>query len=121
MFDNIKLLIPLSGIFFGTMMPILIVWLVLRYRAEQTQRQYDTAVKLAEKGHPVPPSLFSGNTPHSDLRRGLVLAMFGLGLAIALNQVDMPWTFGLIPVLMGVGYLIVWQFEKRDDSNMPKN
>lgn len=117
MFDSLKLLIPLSGIFFGALMPIVIVWLFLRFRAERNQLVYDTAVKLADKGQPVPPELFANiNQPISDLRRGIVLVMFGLALCIALYEFDAPWTFGLVPTFMGIGYLIVWQIERQAKS-----
>jgi hypothetical protein len=114
MFDSLKLLIPLSGIFFGALMPIVIVWLFLRFRAERNQLVYDTAVKLADKGQSVPPELFANiNQPVSDLRRGIVLVMFGLALCIALYEFDAPWTFGLVPTFMGIGYLIVWEIERQ--------
>jgi len=114
MFDSLKLLVPISGIFFGTLMPVAIVWLFLRFRAERNQLIYDTAVKLADKGQPVPPELFANiNHRLSDLRRGTVLMMFGLALSIALYEVGAPWTFGLVPTFMGIGYLIVWQIERR--------
>jgi hypothetical protein len=114
MVDNVQILIPLTGMLVGTIFPVVVVWLVLRFRAQRNQLVYDTAVKLADKGQPVPPELFANLNPTgSDLRRGLVLAMFGLALSICLYDVGAPWTFGLIPLLMGVGFLIVWQLEKR--------
>ena len=115
--ENIKLLIPLSGILFGTLMPVTIVWLVLRYRTSRNQLVYDTAVKLAEKGQPVPAELFTNLNPTgSDLRRGFVLIMLGVAMCICLYELGVPWTFGLIPLLMGVGFLIVWRLESRDVS-----
>ncbi len=113
--QTVALLIPLAGIFFGTLFPVVIVWLILRSRAERNRLVYDTAVKLADKGQPVPPELFANlNQTGSDLRRGVVLIMFGAALSITLAEVGAPWTFGLIPLFMGIGYLIVWQFEKRE-------
>jgi hypothetical protein len=115
--ENIKLLIPLSGILFGTLMPVTIVWLVLRYRTSRNQLVYDTAVKLAEKGQPVPAELFTNLNPTgSDLRRGFLLIMLGVAICICLYELGVPWTFGLIPLLMGVGFLIVWRLESRDVS-----
>lgn len=117
MFDSLKLLIPLSGIFFGTMMPVAIVWLVLRFRAERNRLVYETAVRLADKGQPVPPELFANiNQGISDLRRGIVLLMFGIALCIALYEFGSFWTFGLIPSFMGIGYLIVWFLERQKDQ-----
>jgi hypothetical protein len=119
--ENIKLLIPLSGILFGTLMPVTIVWLVLRYRTSRNQLVYDTAVKLAEKGQPVPAELFTNLNPTgSDLRRGFLLIMLGVAICICLYELGVPWTFGLIPLLMGVGFLIVWRLESREAAKTTK-
>jgi hypothetical protein len=113
MIDFVRLLIPLSAIFFGILAPVLIVWLYLRFRTERNKLIYETAVRLADKGQSVPPELFANiSKPISDLRRGIVLVMFGIGLTIGLYEVGTFWTFGLIPMFMGIGYLIVWQIER---------
>ena len=115
MYQAQAILIPLAGMLVGTFFPVVIVWLILRYRTQRNQLIYDTAVKLADKGQPVPPELFSNlNTRGSDLRRGLVLAMFGVALSIALYEVGAPWTFGLIPLFIGIGFLLVHKLEKND-------
>ena len=119
--ESTMLLIPLFGILFGTLLPVLIVWLALRYKASRNQLVYDTAVKLAEKGQPVPAELFANlNPPGSDLRRGFVLVMLGVAICICLYELGVPWTFGLIPLLMGVGFLIVWRLESRDAAKTTK-
>jgi hypothetical protein len=113
MFDFVKLLIPLSGILFSAVIPVVIVWLFLRARTERNRLAYETAVMLADRGQPVPPELFVNvNQRTSDLRRGIVLLMFGAALTIALYELGTFWTFGLIPIFMGIGYLIVWQIER---------
>lgn len=114
---TLALLIPLAGIIFGIAMLIAIAWLLVQYRERRNQLVYDTAVKLAEKGLPVPPELFMTHTkPNSDLRRGTVLLLLGIALCISLYEVGAPWTFGLIPAFMGVGYLIIWFIEGRQKS-----
>jgi Domain of unknown function (DUF6249) len=114
---TLALLIPLAGIIAGTGMLIAVFWLILHFRSERVRTMYDTAIKLADKNQPVPPELFQQEkAPTSDLRRGLVLLLFGIGLSISLYEVGAPWTFGLIPALMGVGYLIVWRVEKKQVS-----
>jgi hypothetical protein len=90
---------------------------VLRFRTQRNQLVYDTAVKLADKGQPVPAELFANlNPPGSDLRRGAICIAIGAGLSACLYEVGAPWTFGLIPLFMGVGFLIVWQLEKRGET-----
>ncbi len=119
MLEMTELLIPLAGIFFGTTMWVAIVWLILRFKAERNRLAYEAAIKLAEHGQPVPADLLtSANSPTADLRRGVALIMFGIALSIGLYQVDAPWSFGLIPTLMGLGSLIVWQLEKRDQAKV---
>ncbi|MBC7621783.1 MAG: hypothetical protein H7232_00170 [Aeromicrobium sp.] len=119
--ENTVLLIPLFGILFGTLMPVLIIWLALRYRTSRNQLVYETAIKLAEKGQPVPAELFTNLNPGgSDLRRGFVLIMLGVAICICLYELGVPWTFGLIPLLMGVGFLIVWRLESRDAAKTAK-
>jgi hypothetical protein len=53
------------------------------------------------------------------MRRGVVLVMVGLGLMLFLGAVNDweggAWAVGIIPFLIGVGYLLVWKLEGRKD------
>jgi hypothetical protein len=112
--NALTLVIPILGILASVILPIAIVWLLLRSRAERSRLIYETAVRLAEKGQPVPPELFANANPTaSDLRRGLVLVAVGSAICIALYEIGVPWTFGLIPAFAGIGYLLVWTLEGR--------
>jgi hypothetical protein len=58
----------------------------------------------------------------SDVRRGVIWTMVGLGLMIwlgAINEDGGAWSFGLIPFLIGLGYLIVWKLENKKDIPPP--
>ena len=48
----------------------------------------DTVMKLAEKGQPIPPELFTepAARPRSDLRRGIKLLTVGLAIIIAIYR-----------------------------------
>jgi Domain of unknown function (DUF6249) len=110
--DSIKYVIPIVAIVFGTAVPVLLAALVVWYQLRKTERIHDLALRLAERGQPVPPELFAGtHSKQSDLRRGLVLIGLGIGLAICLAQFEAPWSIGLIPLFMGIGYLLVWKLE----------
>jgi Domain of unknown function (DUF6249) len=110
--ESAKLLVPILGIVLGIGSPIIMLGLILLYKLRRHDRIHETALKLAEKGQPVPLELLGGvRKPDSDLRWGVVLTLFGLALTIAFSQVGAPWAFGLIPTFMGVGYLIVWKLE----------
>jgi hypothetical protein len=112
------LMIPILGIVLGIGMIITVVWLLVSFGHRREQLVYDTAVKLAEKGQPIPTALFANvNQRVSDLRRGLILLLVGAALCISLYEVGAPWTFGLLPAFAGLGYLIVWFVERRKDQS----
>jgi hypothetical protein len=110
--DSGKTLVAMTAIILGIASPIILAGLILWYQSWKTRLLHQTALQLAEKGQPLPPEYFLGKpSPASDLRRGLVLVGLGIGLVISLYQIEVPWGFGLIPLFMGVGYLIVWALE----------
>ena len=106
---------------FGT--PVIIVIAILIHKAKRTQRIHQTVVALAEKGLAIPPDLFVDKPAaesSSPLQKGVLLIAVGAGLTIFF--LSMPgrhasWGVGVIPLLIGVGYLIVWKLEgKKGDK-----
>lgn len=104
------------GIVLGLLMPVTLVGIILWYKSRRNERLHDTALKLAASGQPIPPELFSGGWgPNTSLRLGVVLVMLGIGTCLALYMTGLrAWAFGIIPIFMGVGYLIVWKLEAAD-------
>ena len=99
---------------FGT--PVIIVIAILIHKARRTAAIHDTVVRLAEKGLPVPPELFVERRPDatSALHKGVILVAVGLGLIVfflTMQDRQAPWGVGTIPLLIGIGYLIVWKLE----------
>ncbi|HMJ60275.1 MAG TPA: DUF6249 domain-containing protein, partial [Bryobacteraceae bacterium] len=78
-------------------------------------------------GQEVPAALLAAPPPavrqRSDMRRGVVLVMIGLGLMIFLGAVNSweggAWAVGIIPFLIGFGYLLVWKLEAKRDNPPP--
>jgi hypothetical protein len=108
---------------FGT--PILIVAVILYFSFSKTRALHRTVRMMVEKGQPVPEALLNpppAQRQRSDMRRGVVLAMVGLGLMLFFAAVNDweggAWSIGLIPFLIGAGYLLVWKLEGKKD-NMP--
>jgi uncharacterized membrane protein len=74
---------------------------------------------MVEKGQPVPPALLAPPAPavrqRSDMRRGVVLVMVGIGLMLFFAAVNDweggAWAIGVIPFVVGLGYLLVWKLE----------
>ena len=107
--------------------PVLIVLILLRYRYQQTQARYRTLLQLAEKGVDLPSQLLvEPNVVHSERRRALVLIGGGLGLMamfLALpGQLDNGlsihslWGLGLLPLMIGLGYLASWWLNWREKA-----
>ena len=117
-FDSMGGLVALLAVVlvFGT--PIIIVIAILMHKASRTRRIHQTVVALAEKGLPVPPDLFIDRPSDttSSLHKGVILVAVGLGLVLfflSLPNRNGPWGVGIIPLLIGIGYLIVWKLEGR--------
>lgn len=104
--------------------PALLTALVLRYRRARAEMRYQFLLKLAESGVALPTVLPGEADPqHSDLRRALVLLSGGVGLSVTLlalplhYHVGRPlselWGLGILPVTLGLGYLIHWLLSRR--------
>jgi hypothetical protein len=109
---------------FGT--PILIVAVILYFSFSKTRALHRTVRLMVEKGQPVPEALLNpppAQRQRSDMRRGVVLTMVGLGLILFLGAVNDweggAWSIGLIPFLIGAGYLLVWKLEGKKDNVPP--
>ncbi len=130
--DGALMAIPIVGIIFTTLFgaPVLVVGLIMFFSYWKARSLHRTVRLMVEKGQPVPEALFA--TPHSpararsDMRRGVVLMMVGIGLVVffgAVNDWDGgAWAIGIIPFLIGAGYLLVWKLEgpKPSADNSPR-
>src|SRR4029077_817883 len=112
--------IPIAGIFFTTLFgaPVLVVAAVMFFSYLKSRSLHRTVRTMVEKGQEVPAALFAPPQvirARSDLRRGVVLLMVGLGLMIFFGAVNDweggAWSLGVIPFVIGLGYLLVWKLE----------
>jgi Domain of unknown function (DUF6249) len=120
--------IPIVGIVFTTLFgaPVMVVAAIMFFSYLKSRSLHRTVRTMVEKGQEVPAALFA--TPpviraRSDLRRGVVLLMVGFGLMIFFGAVNDweggVWSLGVIPFLIGLGYLLVWKLEGRRDKAPP--
>lgn len=105
-------------------LPLAVILLALRFQRAQTEARYRTLVQLAEKGVALPSEALAGRRrPEEDRRRGIVLLALGIGLMLGLwalplqvadgQRIGAFWGIGLLPLTLGLGYLINWWLDTR--------
>jgi hypothetical protein len=125
--DIPAMVIPLVGIVFLTIFgaPVLIVIAIGIFALLLSRSRQRTIRMMVEKGQPVPAELLAPHTravrQRSDVRRGVIWTMIGLGAMIFFGAVNDweggVWSIGLIPFLIGLGYLMVWKLDGK--KNVP--
>ena len=126
--DLPEFVIPIVAITMLTVFgaPVLIVGLIMYFSFSRSRALQKTVRMMVERGQPVPEALLNpppAQRQRSDLRRGVVLAMIGIGLMVFFGAVNDweggSWTLGLIPFLIGAGYLLVWKLDTKKDNPPP--
>jgi hypothetical protein len=120
--------IPIVGIIFTTLFgaPVMVVAAIMFFSYLKSRSLHRTVRTMVEKGQEVPAALFAPPPiirARSDMRRGVVLLMVGFGMMIFFGAVNDweggSWSLGVIPFLIGLGYLLVWKLEGRRDKVPP--
>src|SRR4030095_12388903 len=121
--------IPIVAIVFLSIFgaPVAIVVMIGIFSIIATRMRQRTIRMMVEKGQPVPAELLAPEVRHvrrrSDVRRGVVWTMVGLGMMIFFGAVNDweggIWSLGLIPFLIGLGYLLVWKLEGKKEIPPP--
>ena len=116
-------LVNVLGVVLSLGMPIIIVIAGLIYSYRRAQLRQQLLLKLAESGQPIPAELLrsgweSGRTPRSPLRAAIVWAAVGLGLIVFGAMIDQRpiLAAGFIPLLVGLGLLLVHWIEGRREA-----
>ena len=121
--------IPIVAIVFLSIFgaPVLIVIMIGMFTLLVSRMRQRTIRMMVEKGQPIPAELLAPAARsvrrRSDVRRGVIWAMVGLGLMIFFGAVNDweggAWSLGLIPFLIGLGYLLVWKLEGKNNVPPP--
>ena len=126
--DGALMAIPIIGIIFTTLFgaPVLVVAAIMFFSYLKSRSLHRTVRTMVEKGQEVPAALFAPPPvvrARSDMRRGVVLLMIGFGVMIFFGAINDweggAWAMGIIPFLIGVGYLLVWKLERPKDKIPP--
>ncbi len=113
------------GIFFVPfIMVILIVWFSINERNKRSKLQAELYGKAIEKGQEIPTDLFALTTKKkSPLNTGIICIAMGIGISLFLAIVTDPEdtmkgaSLGIIPFVVGIGYLIIYFIEKKHGAN----
>ena len=117
-------LVDVLGVVLSLGMPIIIVVAGLIYSYRRAKLRQQLLLKLAESGQPIPAELLQSGwesswkysrTPRSPLRAAIVWAAVGLGLIVFGALIDQRpiLAAGFIPLLVGLGLLLVHWIEGR--------
>lgn len=117
-------LVPIVAITFGIGFIPAIVWIILSYRKRRRFMELHHAERMAaiERGMDIPAlpiELISGSGPRrsSSLLPGLIWFFIGLALFIGMQMDDdVPLVGGLIPLGIGMAYLIYYFAEGRKNE-----
>ncbi|MEY2493494.1 MAG: hypothetical protein QOH24_2445 [Verrucomicrobiota bacterium] len=102
--------------------PVAIVAVIMLISWAKTRSLHRTVRMMVEKGQPVPPELLASPAgaplrPWYDLRRGIMLLASGFGLVmffgISAGWDNGVWALGLIPGLIGLGYILAWRLANK--------
>jgi hypothetical protein len=107
---SVATVVPLAT--FVMIVAIVAAVLFASYRRDMLR--HATIRVIIEKGGEIPPSLLDPPArPRSDLRRGILLIATSLGLLVLLRSTTEGgvWTASLIPLLLGIGHLLVRKLE----------
>ncbi len=128
--ENFGLLVPI----FGMLIPIVAIISGVVQSWQSEAQRHETIRELARNGQPIPPELLqrgrikvqvngdNGSAANNDstarvsasLRKALILIAVGMGVCAALYivaPVEWLWGFGLIPLFLGIAYLVIWKIE----------
>jgi len=121
---NESFLIP--GIVFGSM--TIVSFFILYFSYRKRRDMLDTVRTAIQSGQTLPasfPEALESKTkpsPDCDLRRAVLLIALGLSgmtvlATVAGEEAGRAWSIGLVPTLLGIGYLFLWkQSQKRQKA-----
>lgn len=96
---------------------LLILTIPLYFNFKKAKGRQLLINNLIEKGQEIPIELIvpEKRNVRTDLHKGILLISLGLSVCVVLfilNQTNNYWTLGLIPLFIGIGYLISFKYDE---------
>lgn len=135
--DDLRHVMPFVIPILALLIPIVAVVAHYVSKTHRDRERHETIRQLVKAGQPVPSDLLRGpDFKDSDyesrenrksrnyyLQAGVVNTAIGLGLMgmfIAMRPSSWLWAIGLIPVCLGLGFLLLWNIERKQrESGQP--
>jgi Domain of unknown function (DUF6249) len=122
--DEVAVVIPVVAILMGVGFAMLNIWLDYRKKREIYQLYHAERMAAIEKGievPPLPPEFFQAgrrdeSAPRRHRRWGLVLTFLGAALTAALWIPRLQYGWGLLPLAIGLAYLLSSILEAREQG-----
>lgn len=128
---TLKHLAPFAVPLMALLIPIVAIIMRGLVRIKRNLYLHETIRLMTEKGLPIPPELISAVvgdpqqqpktwSPTAQLRSGIINIAIGLGLMLLFQEMhpeeNWLWAIGMIPFMIGVGFLLIWWIESRKKS-----
>jgi len=128
---TLKHLAPFAVPLMALLIPIIAIIMSGLVRIKRNRYLHETIRLMTEKGLPIPPELISAVvgdsrqqpktwSPAAQLRSGIINIAIGLGLMLLFQEMhpeeNWLWAVGMIPFMIGVGFLLIWWIESRKKS-----
>lgn len=125
---TLKHLAPFAVPLFALLIPILAIFMRTLERIRRNNNLHATIRHMTERGVPIPLELIQAATTDpmlskkpwssaSHLRAGIINVAIGAGLMLLFIVMrpdeDWLWVIGTIPLLIGIGFLLIWRIEIR--------
>ncbi len=101
-----------------------VISLALFLRYKKSQSLHNIIYKSLETGTNIPLELLAKTESGkriSDFKKGIILTAGGLGLILVLYIENKMWSVGLIPLFVGIGFLIVDKLDKKTKGTVSDN
>jgi len=132
--ENFPVLIPILAL----MIPIVAIVAHYLTKSRREQAMHETIRELVKAGQPIPPQLLSGKEfqdsdleeqrsqrqRNAGLQAGVINLSIGLGLMgmfAAMRPGSWLWSIGLIPFCLGLGLMLLWGFERKQQQQQQIN
>jgi len=128
-FEHLSAFGPLMIPILALLIPIVAIVTHYLGKAHSERLRHETIRELAKAGQLIPPELLAEpqdsdwhrakrdrNNPNRILIPAIINVATGLGLMLMFSQM-MPgtwlWSIGFLPLLLGLGFLLYWQVERK--------